>query len=793
MLRVFFRRLWILLKWTLLIGILVGSVGGFFAWRWFDQEILSTLPADLGRGEGFRIPCSVQVFDADNQQVDEFYLERRIWVPISELPAYVWQAFVAAEDRRFFEHKGVDPLGIGRALIINLQGGAVKQGGSTLTQQIVKNLIVGKERSYRRKLREAVLAWRLERELSKMELLELYINYVALGSGNYGVEAAAREYYGVSARDLDLGQAALIAGLVPAPSRYSPHKNPELAGERREIVLKLMVDQGFVSAAEASMHLQDPVVVPRQDSGGRVGAAYLTEVRREVRRVFGEEMPFLTGMQIRTPFQPAIQAVAEAAVQDGLRALEARQGSRGPTRNIPPAGREAFLSRGDGLQLDPQTGQFRAPIAGECFQGLAGDALGAVEAGPFRYRLRDSELIKKVREPGGAPVMLRSVLTAGDVLEVCIPTERPADEPADVVVRRVRPWAEGAAVVIENHTGNVIALAGGFDVGLEGFIRATQARRQPGSSFKPYVYGAAVAAGWRQTDIIVDGPFALVGTNGLPWVPQNYDGKYFGAVQLRRALALSLNTVAVRLAAGVGVEPIADLAQALGVRTPLRRDLTVALGSSEVTPMDQALGFSSIARGGIRIDPVFLTSVSDRRGRELGRAGGMVLLPGSAPRALPGPPGVRAMADADAYVLIDMMRNAFLTGTARKGQRPGMDFAGKTGTTSGYIDAWFVGFSPRYTVAVWVGTDGTTSIGDRETGGKVALPVWSTIMEALPNVQGERFAVPDDVILMPEPPLWLGFRRGTVDVLEVPDVEGPLPPFGFGVPTAAPASPSEAG
>ncbi len=790
-------------RWTFRLGVaglLLGTVGGVFAWRWFDTEILSTLPESLGRDTEFRIPCSVQVFDDKSARVDQFYLERRVWVPLSEMPDYVWKAFIASEDRRFFDHQGVDPLGIARALLVNLQGGKTSQGGSTITQQLVKNLLVGKERSYRRKLREAVLAYRLERELSKMELIELYVNYIALGNGNYGVEAASQDYFGVSAREVDPGQAALLAGLVPAPSRYSPRHNPELAASRREIVLKLMVGQGYLTAVEASQHLADPVVVPRASSDRETGAAYLTEVRREVRRLFGDDMPFLEGMQVHTPYQPEVQRVVEEAVRDGLKALESRQGARGPTRNVSDGGREAWLSRGDKLQIDHDKGSFRAPAAGECFAALADDAEGAVSAGPFRYRLGAVDLDTKVRRArvgqadkdsaaASAPRPLREVLRRGDVLEVCLPTidEAPASDGLATVHRRARPWAESAAVVIENHTGHVIALAGGFDVGLEGFIRATQARRQPGSSFKPVVYASAIIAGKRQTDIVVDSPFSVPGTNGLPWAPKNYDGKYHGAIPLRTAMALSLNTVAVRLGHEVGIDRVVSLARALGMKSPLRSDLTVSLGSSEVTPMDLAVAYSSIARGGVRIDPTWITRVLDRTGVELAREGGVTTLAGE-PRTLPGGLGERVMRPGDAYVVIDMMRNVFVAGTAKKGQREGMDFAGKTGTTSNFVDAWFVGYSPRYTVAVWVGTDGQSSIGDKETGGKTALPVWSKIMEFLPNVQGERFPVPSEVMLLPQDKLWLGYARDKLPeeaVLAVPALaDDPLPPFGLSLPAA---------
>lgn len=796
-------RLRTLLRWSgrlLLVLLLAGVGAGIWGWQWFNREILSTIPASLGKDTEFRIPCSVQIYAADGARVDQFYLERRVWVPIAELPDHVWEAFVASEDRRFFEHEGVDFLGIARALVVNLRGGGVKQGGSTITQQLVKNLLVGKEKSYRRKMREAVLAWRLERELDKMELLELYVNYIALGNGNYGVEAAAQDYFGISARELDPGQAALLAGLVPAPSRYSPRQHPETAAARREQVLRLMVDQGYVTSVAASEHLTDPVLQPRVVNDPGPNTSYLTEVRREVRRLFGETRPFLEGLQIRTALDPAVQAVAEGAVRTALADLEGRQGARGPVRNIPDAARPAFLDRGDGLKLDAQTSAFRAPRAGECFSALAEDAAGTLRANRFRLKLGPVDLEKKVRTAvrddkgevtGRVPRPLGQVLRAGDVLAVCVPPEVAvvAEDAVTEVHLRDRPWAEASAVVLENATGQVVAVVGGYDVGLEGFVRATQARRQPGSSFKPVVYAAAILAGHRQTDIVIDAPFAIPGTNGQLWRPQNYDGKYHGPIPLRNAMALSLNTVAVRLGVEVGIDKITRLATALGVRSKLRGDLTVALGSSEVTPMDLAVTYASLAREGVHIDPTWITSVADRRGFLLGKAGGAIEFPNEDPIPMPGAPGLRVMPQAQAYVVVDMMRNVFKNGTAKKGQREGMDFAGKTGTTSNFVDAWFVGYSPRYTVAVWVGTDGQASIGDKETGGKAALPAWSTIMAALPNVPGERFPVPDDVALVPWGADWLGYVRGTApsDALPLPqwDEDAPLPPFGYTLPGAS--------
>lgn len=646
-------------------------MAGAVAYGWFERTILATLPEDLAGYRDWRPPTVVTVLADDGTPIDEFYVERRIWVDLDELPDHVWQAFVAAEDRRFFEHEGVDPAGVARALVVNFQTGTTRQGGSTLTQQLVKNLLVGKERSYIRKIKEAVLAYRLEKELGKEGVLQLYLNYIALGSGNYGVEAAARDYFGVSARDLDPGQAALLAGLVPAPSRYSPRADPELATERRRLALRSMVEAGYLADDVAAEFLDDPIAPPPRGFGHRPAAAYATLVRREIRRLFGDEAPFILGLRVHTPVDLRVQAVAEQAVRDAVQAHFERQGPR------------------DG---DPDGG----------------------------------------------------------------------------------PWAQAAAVVIENRTGRVIAVVGGTEDTLEGFVRATQARRQPGSSFKPYVYAAALRDGQTQIDTVVDAPISLPGGNGRAWSPKNYGGGYAGAMPMRSAMARSLNTVAVRLVMASGPEAVAEIAHGMGVRTPLRTDLTMALGSSEVTPFDQALGYAAFARAGVPVDPVFMDRLEDPLGEILALSGGNlevndhdVPIPGGAlPRALPA--GV-------AYEASDMLRAVVRNGTARRAFVEGTDRAGKTGTTNDFVDAWFVGFTPRHTVAVWVGTDGWRSLGDSETGGKAALPAWMAIVEALGETPGEIRAAPPESVWVPHQGEWVALVRGASGA--EPDPTVPLPAF----------------
>jgi penicillin-binding protein 1A len=646
-------------------------VAGVVALLWFHVEIVPEIDARLMHLRDYRPPTQVRVLDREGKELDAFHVERREWVPIEELPDWIGLAVVAAEDRRFFEHPGLDLLGTARAALANARAGTIREGGSTLTQQLIKNLVVGDEKSYERKLREAAYALRLEHLMSKDEILELYLNYVYLGSGNYGVEAASQDYFGVSARQLDAGQAALLAGLIPSPSRYSPRRNPETAGERRQLVLSSMVEMDHLNGVEAGALARAEVAPPR---GGRAredgGAAYRTAVRREVRRLLGSELPYVHGLVIHTAHDAELQATVDEAVTAAVEAVRQRQ-----------------ARRGDGA------------------------------------------------------------------------------DPARV---------QGAVVVIENRSGAVVAMSGGLGMELEGFNRATQARRQPGSSFKPYVYAAALEGGRTQLSTVVDAPLSLPAGGGKTWSPRNYGGGYSGQLPMHRALARSVNTVAVRLALESSPEAVGDVARRLGVASPIRDDLTIALGSSEVTVLDQAVAYSALARMGEARAPVFIERLVDVHGDEVGRAGTPVELGGGEIAVLPGA-GAQTMDPAVAYQVIDMLRGVIRSGTARKAHDPDLDRAGKTGTTSDFIDAWFVGCTPGHTIAVWVGADDRTSLGAGETGGRAALPAWITIADAL-VAPGARFPIPDDVLLVRDGNRWAGVPREDASA-GLPTSTDPLPDF----------------
>jgi penicillin-binding protein 1A len=820
--RKLFRKTRNFIRGVLLLGIVAGGALAVWGARWFDDNVLSTLPENLAHLQSYRPPSNCVIYDAAGTPVDEFYVERRIWIPIKDLPDHVWQAFVAAEDRRFFAHRGVDPAGILRAVASNFLKGGVRQGGSTITQQIVKNLLVGKERSYIRKMREAVLALRLERELTKKQLLELYINYVYLGSGNYGVEAASLDYFGKPAAELDAGQAATLAGLVPAPTRYSPHRHPENAIMRRSYVLGRMVEEGYITLGDSRRYALDPVVLPvERQARTSVGLAYLTEVRREIRRLFGTATPLAAGFHVYTALDLEIQKTAEEAVREALHAVDERRGRRGVVMHLAESQRLPFLARASGLQrigvapdpepvTTPKTEEERAaeraaaeraaaqaamraaaekaravadktaakkkgektdkpaapipeipdvamPKPGDCFEVIVGKkGLDDLQAGPFTFSLVKGDRDARVRQTGGTGRrVLSSAAGSGDVLRVCSVDDK-------TVTLDPKPWAEGAAVVLDNSTGRVRALVGGYHDVLEGFVRATQARRQPGSSFKPFVYATALKSGKNQLDMVHDAPISLPGGNGKIWSPANYEDKYYGRIPMRNALAKSLNTVAVRFTHDFGPRRVAEVARSMGVRTPVRTDMSISLGSSEVTPMDMATAYMTIARMGAPAEPVMIDSIRDQSGKLLGVAGGNVVVDGETVGKLPGEPQPRALDAGVAYELADMMREVVKSGTAKKAYKADQDRAGKTGTTNECIDAWFVGFDALHTTAVWVGSDGPEPIGPKETGGVTSLPAWMKIMDSLEMTGPSRIPIPDQAVLVNVNGSWYGFPRGKV-------------------------------
>lgn len=694
-----------LIALTALLGARLGA--------WY-QDQLEQLDAPLHAITTFRPLDTVFVYDRHGAPFDRFHLEQRIRVDLASLPPHLSAAFLAAEDRRFHEHDGVDWRAVLRAAWVNQRDGKVVQGGSTLAQQLVKQLALGNERSYRRKLREAIAARALTQRLGRHRLLELYLNFVYLGHGQHGVEAAAQAYFARPAAELSPGQAATLATLVPAPELRNPLVDPEGARQRRDTLLRVQVELGWLTAAQAEAGMQEPIASPPTYQRAELGDAYRTEVRRHVAALLGTDLPHRLGLRVHSAYDPAVQSLVERAVNEGSEAVSRAAGLRVLGESLDSDARAAFLAA--------------APPALEgCHEALAlgGDRLAL---GTTTLELPSAELRRLVRpRPTRAradppPQPLATLLRAGDLLRVCL---------HDGAVRLDdRPWVQGAALVLDHRTGELLGVSGGRDVPLEGFVRATQARRQAGSTFKTFAYAASLTNGYTPESVLVDQPLKLDLGAGRTWEPKNFGEAYAGPVTLRRALASSLNSVAVQLTVAVGPDRVAAQARMMGVQSPIPEVPAIALGAVDVSPLDLALAYAVIANGGERRDPVWVRELHNRDGAVLGRAGSALIVDGSPALTLPGSP-TRVLATETAAQLRDMLTAVVHEGSGRVAQHPTEPRHGKTGTSDDAVDAWFIGSTPQHTIAVWLGADDRTSLGRATTGGQTAGPVWRAIADGL--------------------------------------------------------------
>ncbi|GIW41093.1 MAG: penicillin-binding protein [Candidatus Binatia bacterium] len=582
---------------------------------------------ELGRLADYRPPLATQVLARDGTVLGEFFVERRYYVPIERIPLVVRRAFLAAEDEDFYRHPGVDLAGILRAAWHNLTSGGSLQGGSTITQQVVKSILLSPRRSYRRKLKEILLALRLESAFEKDEILELYLNHIYLGAGAYGVAAASLRYFGRPVEDLGLAEAALLAGLPQAPSRYSPLSHWPRAKARQRYVLRRMVEAGFVTEEEAARAARKPLVFapPR----GRLFAApyYVDEVRRILEARYGSKRLYEGGWRVYTAADLRLVEAAEKALRAGLEELHRRHGGK-----------------------------------------------------------EGSE-----------------------------------------------PEVEGALVALEVGSGAVLALVGGYDYRRSPFDRATQALRQPGSAFKPFVYSAAFERGSSPASVVVDEPVAFRDGDHW-WMPQNYDEEFLGPITLREALTFSRNVPTVKLARRVGIGTLLAHLRRLGFRRRFEPNLSLALGSGEVTLLELVAAYGIFASGGVRAEPLFVTKIVDHEGRTIFEA---------SPRRR------RVLAPSTAYQVTSILEDVIRRGTGTRARSLGRIAAGKTGTTNDFYDAWFVGYTPELVAGVWVGYDDRRTLGRKETGGRVAAPIWARFMkEALADTPISDFPVPPDVSLV---------------------------------------------
>ena len=682
------RRRW-LRAFLIVAGIvsLLVTAGAAVAALWAFTILPRTLPSVTAL-ESFQPLVGTKIYDDNDELITELHVERRIFVPLAHIPQTLRDAVIATEDKRFYYHWGIDPIGIARATVQNYRRGRVVEGGSTITQQLTKLLFLTPDKSLERKLKEAVLALELERRYTKDRILEMYLNQVYFGHGAYGVEAAARTYFGKSVSELNVREAALLAGLPRAPTSYSPFEHAEVAKRRREVVLRRLVEYGALKDADAKRLARADLGLIPPERRRTTGQYFLDYVQQTLETKYGADMVFKGGLGVYTTLSPTVQLAAEQALRDGLKALEGRTKTR----------------------------------------------------------------------PGEHP--------------------------------------EGAIVTIEPHTGYVRAMVGGYDFFRSEFNRAVQARRQPGSAFKPFIYIAALESGLTPATRVEDAPVSYaVGPNGQAWKPENYDRKYRGSTTLQQAIEESVNVVTVKIQERVGLNRTIQIARRFGITSPLDLNLSLALGTSDLTLIELTSAYAALGNQGQWLAPTTIRYVTDAQGKLL-------------EENLPEPR--EAVSPETAFVITHMLRGVVERGTGQAAKVLGRPIAAKTGTTNDYSNAWFIGYTPRLATGVWVGYDRPRSLGKDETGSRVAVPIWVSYMgQVLGGSPKEDFVMPDHVVLVPvdlDPSnecvrvVVMAFVKGTEPAVAcgprrqgVPGgpAESPTPPPGS--PPSLPARPQAAG
>jgi penicillin-binding protein 1A len=696
----------------LALGLLGLVVGGVILYL----EITSDLPP-VDQLLTYRPPVATRVFAEDGTPIAEFFVERRYLVPLDRIPQHVRNAFLAAEDADFYEHRGVDPISIARALWTNVRSSEIRQGASTITQQVVKTLLLTPERKLERKVKEAILAMRLETKLHKDDILYMYLNEIYFGGGAYGVQAAAKTFFDCDVEDLTLAQAALLAGLPQRPSQYDPQRRLPQALARQHYVLSRMATERFISAQQLREALAEEIhIAPRRPQSYLAAPWYVEHVRRLLEERFGGTYAAQLGLRVHTAVDLRMQQMADDAVRLGLHQLDERHGFRGPITHLAPDAYDAYLAR-DAARPDAASEHVvvtGVEPGGLLVRSVRGDAVIADSALKFAGRTLPTKQF-----------------TAGDVLTVTPDGETPKGLPRFALSQD--PDAQGALVAFDPYTGEVKALVGGYEFGASHFNRAVQAKRQPGSAFKPLLYAAAFDRGYTPASVVLDAPVEFPGGNGQMWRPKNYGNKYYGPTPLRVALARSLNTVSVRLVDDLGTTYVRDYLGRFGFTGEFPRNLSIALGSSEVTLLELTRAYGVFTTLGKRFDPIFITRVTDEDGRPID-------FTDTRPRFL------RVITPALAYVMTDMLKSVIERGTGRAALAIGSPLAGKTGTTNELRDAWFIGYSPDLLAGVWVGHDSKKALGDKETGGRAALPIWMEFMKrALAGRPPVDFPVPPGV------------------------------------------------
>ena len=788
---------------ALIVG--TGTVAGLF-WHFSHG-----LP-DHKQLADYQPAITSRLYAADGRLLAEYAREKRVYVPVAAMPKRVLEAFVAAEDQRFFSHPGIDIIGVLRATIANVANpGKRPEGASGLTQQVAKNFLLSNQATLSRKIREAILAFRIEETYSKERILELYLNEIYLGSGNYGVAQAALNYFDRSLGELSLSEIAYLAALPKAPNRYNIVRNEKEAYTRRDYVLNRMAEDGYITAAEAQAAKAEKLQYRRRSNTETATADFFAEeVRRNLLAAYGEKGLYDGGLTVSTTLDPSIQAVADTALRDGLITYDRRHGWRGPYAKVPDMNvwEEEFARIAQRRPLlGPASWQLAvvSKVDAQSVQivGLPGDGEGTV---PFAEMTWARPTLKD-QNVGGPPRGPRDVVAVGDVI-VVEKVEKPAGQnakpypPRTYALRQV-PNVEGGVVIMDTQTGRVLAMSGGWAYGRSQFNRAVQAARQPGSAFKPFVYLAAMDSGFSPASIVLDAPFVYDPGYGQPlWTPKNYGGDMLGPTTVRRGLELSRNLMTVRMAQQVGMKKVVEVAKEFGVTDNMGAYLPMALGAGETTLLRMTMAYAMLANGALEITPSLVDRVQDRDGRTIYRHEPRACRGcGEAAGGKPVPPelidGRKPFHDpASVYQVVSMMQGVTVRGTAGRLAALGRPIAGKTGTTNDAHDNWFLGSTPDITVGIYIGFDEPRTLGSQETGGGNAVPIYEAIAkEIFKGKPPTPFRVPPGIKLIrvnASSGTRAGSGEGGGTILEA-FKPGTAPPDAYVAPAAPAAVPPDAG
>ncbi len=750
-----------------LMGVLVllglaGGGGVLYVFYKYGQGL-----PDYSQLKDYEPPVMTRVHAGDGRLLAEYAIEKRAFVPLKAMPQRVIRAFLSAEDKNFYYHPGIDPTGILRAILINIKNigqGRRLVGASTITQQVAKNFLLTNEVSYTRKIKEAILALRIERAIEKDRILELYLNEIYLGLGSYGVAAASLNYFNKSMDELTIAETAFLAALPKAPNNYNPRKNLKAAIERRNWVIGRMVEDGAITQQEADAARTHPLIVEKRAETEFVKANfYAEEVRRELAHRYGEEKLYKGGLSVRTTLDPALQKIADRHLRKGLETYDRRHGWRGPvTRFTSPLGWIEQLAK---MEIPKGVENWSLAVVMAVDPKKADIALSEKLQGTIPLdELRWARAWMKGQKLGPSIQKASQVLSPGDVVLVEEVThmskkkgeKKPKAYPEGTYGLRQIPAVQGGVVALDPHTGRILAMSGGYSYDSSQFNRATQAKRQPGSAFKPFVYLAALDAGFTPSTLILDAPFVIDQGPGKPkWRPANYAKKFYGPSTMRLGIEKSRNLMTVRLAQTIGMEKIADYAGRFDIIKDLPQQLAMSLGAGETTLLQMTTGYAMLVNGGKRITPTMIDRIQDRHGKTIFKhderpCDGCVSKFWTS-QPIPEVPDTREeITDpASAYQVVSMLQGVVKRGTGRRINQLGIPLAGKTGTTNSSFDTWFVGFSPDLALGTYVGFDTPQTLGARDTGSNVAAPIFKDIMEeALKGKPNIPFRIPPGVRLV---------------------------------------------